>query len=117
MTASEMLLKAATVIRTQLACQGIQGEALYVCAVSEAALNEPNRLARATTKFVVHALVRLALTGDPGPCLMGQLDKMTPEAIADLCDLAGSPAMLDKLHGFDPSAARRNPKHWSEGDD
>lgn len=118
MTATDLLLKAATAIRLQLACLGIQGQALYDCAISEAAANAPASVYRAASKFRAHALMRQHLLGDPGPGdLSAKLNSMTTEEIARACEDAASPLNVDKLNGFDPSAARRNPKHWSEGDD
>lgn len=117
MTAVDLLKKAATVIRLQLACMGIQGQALYDCAISEAAMDVPASIGRASSKFRAHALMRQHLLGDPGPGdLSGKLNSMTAEAIAQACEDAASSRNVDKLEGFDPSAAR-NPKHWSDNDD
>lgn len=117
MTASEILIKAAHIIRTQLACDGIVGEALYHCGLSEATAHVPPSIYRAASKFKCHALMRQHLLGDPGPGdLSGKLNSMTPQAIVDaLVDAAGQ-ANVMKLEGFDPSAARKVP-HWSNTDE
>jgi hypothetical protein len=117
MTASDILIKAAHLIRTQLACDGIVGEALYHCGLTEATAHEPPSVTRATIKFRCHALMRQFLLGDPGPGdLSGKLNSMTAQAIVDAMVEAAGELNTLRLEGFDPSAARKVP-HWSNIDE
>lgn len=117
MTATEVMLKAAHLIRTQLTCKGIVGAALYDCALAEACMQYPPSIARTTVKFRVHGLMRMHLLGDPGTGnLPGKLNSMEPQAIVDaLIEAAGQLNQL-RLESWNPSAGRNVP-HWSETDE